>query len=99
MGAMLDPLQGGGSPYLLLTVRRGPELVRDALTRIRAAMRGNSLKRPLKVRHVSTQTLVWYCTAKDHRHLVPVGVSKVPRVSGVHDGAFCKATLISMCAS
>jgi hypothetical protein len=52
MGAMLDPLQGGGCPYLLLTVRRGPELVRDALTRIRAAMHGNTLKRPLKVRGV-----------------------------------------------
>ena len=39
----------GGSPYLVLNVRRGSELVRDALTRIRAAMSSGNLKKPLKV--------------------------------------------------
>lgn len=49
MSAMLDP-RTGGSPFLKLAVRRGPELVRDALTRIRAAMSNHALRKHLKVR-------------------------------------------------
>ena len=48
MSAMLDPRAGG--PFLKLAVRRGPELVRDALTRIRAAMSNDALRKPLKAR-------------------------------------------------
>ena len=48
MTAMLDPRQQG-SMFLVLNVRRGPELVRDALMRLKAAMSSNALKKPLKV--------------------------------------------------
>ena len=50
-GMMASLLGGapGGSPFLVLNVRRGSELVRDALTRIRAAMSSGNLKKPLKV--------------------------------------------------
>ena len=46
---VLAAMFSASGPYLVLTVRRGPELVRDALTRIRAAMRAGALKKPLKV--------------------------------------------------
>jgi hypothetical protein len=49
---------GGGGMYLTLNVRRGPELVRDALTRVRAAMSSGSLKKPLKVRSLQRLLLV-----------------------------------------
>lgn len=40
----------GVRPYLVLQVRRGPELIHDALTQIRAAMKSGVLKKPLKAR-------------------------------------------------
>ena len=51
-GMLQSILHFSGSPFLVLSVRRGPELVRDALTRIRAAMSaggGSALRKPLKV--------------------------------------------------
>lgn len=68
MMASLLGAQYGGSPYLVLCVRRGPELVRDALTRIRAAMHTNCLKKPLKVCTVCA----WRCRCNLHKpHEVP----------------------------
>jgi hypothetical protein len=55
MMASLLGSQYGGSPYLVFCVRRGPELMRDALTSVRAAMHTNCLKKPLKVYSV------WRC--------------------------------------
>ena len=50
MMASLLGSRSDGSPFLVLNVRRGPELVRDTLTRVRAAMSADALKKPLKVR-------------------------------------------------
>lgn len=47
---LLQVPSSGVRPYLVLQVRRGPDLIHDSLTQIRAALNSNSLKKPLKVR-------------------------------------------------
>jgi hypothetical protein len=58
-GQHMGSLTAASGPHLLLHVRRGPELLHDAVTQIRAAMHGDqshqssALRRPLRVRPTS----------------------------------------------
>lgn len=69
MGSSLGAAASG--QHLLLHVRRGPELLQDALTQIRAAMysdqsqeQSSALRRPLRVRPIAffLPALLWCCT-------------------------------------